>query len=74
MRAAWCAQRREKPANSAAAQSSASAVASPLKGQASIRIWILDLGLLAGPVSRAHARDQEDLALTADKTTTLDLP
>jgi hypothetical protein len=40
MRAAWRAQRREKLANFAAAQSSASAVASPLKGQASIRIWM----------------------------------
>jgi hypothetical protein len=34
----------------------------------------LDLVLLAGPARRRHACDQEDLALTADKTTTLDLP
>jgi biotin-(acetyl-CoA carboxylase) ligase len=40
MRVAWRAQRREKPANSAAAQSSVLAMASPLKGRAIIRIWM----------------------------------
>jgi hypothetical protein len=65
MRAAGCAQRCEKPASCAAARSSVFALASPLNWRAIIRVWTaLDLVLPA----------EAELALTADKTTTLDLP
>ena len=71
MRAAWCAQRREKPANYAAAPSSVLAMASPLERTGDHPdLDGSDLVLLAGPVLRGHAREQEDLAFTADKTTT----
>ena len=57
MRAAWRAQRREKPANSAAAQSSVLAMASPVKRTGDHPgLDGLDLVLLAGPAARARRR------------------